>query len=586
MVEIDPTASDIERIKALFDSCDLSGAKEEILKSLLQFETQTASFMSKPGLSAVVRWHKSLFLQKTRHYPRAEQLLHEALTELENRPEPIFDRWRLKACLSLGYVHEAQWNYIDAESYLSEACESAMSGPGLAKYLGEIYSLLSRVSLCLGRYSRSKRFVALEKEISFRNYSEKPADSTMANIYAHALVNYSRMTRAVGLVDARVQKDIEESIAIFDRLKNERGLFTARLEDAEFRFLTNDVDGALQSVQNLAPILKEKGMDREWMQAGLLAARIHRKLLEYEQAEKILNELIHRAEEIHLVHEPVMADAFFEMGAVQNEVNQETKALEYYRESAKQGMVLGIKNIIIRAFEAARSIDRYKARELLASDLVYEDALFVRNRMSRTISPFKESRSRAKLLASTLFVDIVDFSRMMKRSDEDMAVTMIDELIDRMYLIIYRHNGYIDKFLGDGFMAIFEHGFSLSTEVAIHAITAGMDIHRALDHKNRKLKKAYGSDKNIQVRIGISTGEIYALLLGNYIKTEFTYLGNSVNLASKLESRATEQFMLIDEQTNELTKEKVLSEPADTFIPGLGQTAAYRVLRLARMQER
>ena len=155
-----------------------------------------------------------------------------------------------------------------------------------------------------------------------------------------------------------------------------------------------------------------------------------------------------------------------------------------------------------------------------------------------------------------------------------------------MYLIIYHHKGYIDKFLGDGFMAIFEHGYALDQDTALNAVKSGMDIHRALKHKNRTLRKVYGADKNIKVRVGISTGEIYAMLLGNYIKTEFTYLGNSVNLASKLESLATKQFMLIDEQTHILVKERIRSDPEQISIPGLGETTAYKVLRLARMYER
>lgn len=92
--------------------------------------------------------------------------------------------------------------------------------------------------------------------------------------------------------------------------------------------------------------------------------------------------------------------------------------------------------------------------------------------------------------------------------------------------------------------------------------------------------------ENINVRIGISTGEIYALLLGNYIKTEFTYLGNSVNLASKLESQAASHYMLIDEETNFLLKTLIRSTPEQVGIPGLGKTNAYRVIQLARTTER
>ncbi len=586
MLNLDQTQKEIQQIENIFHSFDLTGPTDRLLDSLGRFEHQVAKYMNVPHLSAIIRWHKNMFLQKANHFPRAEQLLDEAIDLLEKQPEPIFIRWKLKIYLSLGYVHDAEWNYLDAESYLKDAKELALSDPTLNKFLGEIYSLLSKTNLYLGRYNQAKRYVALEKENSHEKYSANPSDESLANIYAYALVNYARVTRWVGLVDQRVHDEISEAKAVFSRSKNNRGMLLARLEEAEFKYLVNHVDEALHISLELEPLLKEMGMNRELLQARLLAARIFRKLLDYEQAESKLNGLFTLAGNNQLENESLMADALFEMGTVQYAINEEANAIEFFRKSAKLGMILGIKNIIIRAFDAVRSIDRYKANELLTSDLVYEDAMFVRNRLSRTISPFRDHRAKAKLFASTLFVDIVDFSRMMKRSDEDMVIQMIDELIDRMYLIIYQHKGYIDKFLGDGFMAIFEHGFNLEPELAFNAVKAGMDIHRALNHKNRKLRKVYGSDKNIQVRIGISTGEIYAILLGNYIKTEFTYLGNSVNLASKLESQATEQFMLIDNPSYDLVKDRILSEPENIFIPGLGKTTAHKVLRLARLHDR
>lgn len=586
MSKNEQTEKQIEQIRNIFLSFDLTGSKSHLLESLTQYEQQTAAYMAAPGLSAIIRWYKNLFLQMSHHYPRAEQLLDEAIDILEDRPEPIFNRWKLKIYLSLGYVHEAQWNYLDAESYLKDAEELALSDSSLNKFLGEIYSLLSKINLCLGRYNRSKKYVALEKEKSQENHAANPSNGSISNIYAYALVNYSRITRLVGLVDQRIKGYIREAIDIFKGTDNEKGLLLARLEAAEYKYLVNQVDECLEISLNIEHLLKNKEMNKELMQAWFLTARTYRKLLDYEQAELKLNDLFTLAKGSQLENNSLMADALFEMGTIQYAVNEEAGALKFYRKSAKLGMILGIKNIIIRAFNAVRAIDPYKASELLKADLVYEDAMFVRNRLSRKISPFRENRTKAKLFASTLFVDIVNFSRMMKNSNEDVVIRLVDELIDRMYLIIYHHNGYIDKFLGDGFMAIFEHGSKPVPEVALNAVTAGMDIHRALNHKNRKLRNAYGSDKNIQVRIGISTGEIYAILLGNYIKTEFTYLGNSVNLASKLESKATEQCMLIDSLSYDQVKDRVISEQEHIVIPGFGKTKAYKVIRMARMHDR
>jgi len=76
------------------------------------------------------------------------------------------------------------------------------------------------------------------------------------------------------------------------------------------------------------------------------------------------------------------------------------------------------------------------------------------------------------------------------------------------------------------------------------------------------------------------------MILGNYIKTEFTYLGNSVNLASKLESHAGNECMLIDEHTFSLTRKRIISQNETIKIAGMGAVTAHRVLRLTRANER
>ncbi len=586
MLKSTQVKNDIKTIEDVFHSFDLKGDKKRILEALSLFEQKTEDYKESPYLSAVIKWHKNLFLQKTGHFPRAEQLLEESLNLLETSTDQFVQRWKLKIYLSLGYIHNAQWNYLDAESYVKDALELALSKPSLSNYLGEIYSLLSKANLSLNRYSESRKYVRLEKEIGNKKYKANKKDDSLGIIYAYALVNYSRINRSIDLPDLSIRKSIDESIDIFNRLNNEKGGLIAQLELAEFLYMTNVADDALQTVLTLEPVFKEREMYEQLIQAQLLAVKIYQKFFDYTHAEEKCNDIIIVAKERGLETVPIMADALFEMGTVCCATNQDTKALEFFKRASKLGMILGIKTIIIRAFNASKSIDKYKAYELLSPDLVYEDAVFIRNRLKPKISTFKETRAKIKLFATTMFVDIIGFSALMKKSDQDVTVRMIDELIDRMYLIIYQHNGYIDKFLGDGFMAIFEHGFSFRPETAFKAVSSGTDIQRALNHKNRKLKKVYGADFNIGVRIGISTGEIYAIWLGNYIKTEFTYLGNSVNLASKLESQASKRIMLIDEKTYQLLKDRILSEPERVNLPSLGETKAYQVIRLARMSER
>lgn len=586
MSQTDQNLNDIKSIQDIFQSFSLKGSASELLDTLCIFEQKVSKYIKNPRLDAVIRWHKSLFLQRTNYFPRTEQLLDEALSLLEDDDDSVFRPWILRIKISLGDVHLSQLNYLDAETYLKDALALALSDSDLSGFLGTIYALMSTVNLNLGRNNHAKRYISLEKEHALKNYESDKTDEATAQSYGQALVNFSRINRQIGLIEHRVRDDLEEALDIFKRTNNLPGQLTTQLELAEFYYLLNRINIALDTVQALESKFRENNMFKELTQSQLLAAKIYRKIFDYEQAEHKLNSLFSTFKDQNLESNQTTADAFYEMGALYYDVNEEDKALHFFRDAAKLGMVLGIKNTIIRSFNASRAIDKYKARELLASDLVYEDATFVRNRMDRKISPFKETRAKIKLFASTLFVDIVGFSSMMRQADEDITVRMVDELIDRMYLIIYKHHGYIDKFLGDGFMAIFEHGYSLDPEIAFQTIKAGEDIQRALQHKNRKLRKVYDVDKNINVRIGISSGEIYAILLGNYIKTEFTYLGNSVNLASKLESQAAEGRMLIDQETYDLVNDKILSEQGKFYIPGIGEIDAYRVIRLARMSER
>ena len=79
---------------------------------------------------------------------------------------------------------------------------------------------------------------------------------------------------------------------------------------------------------------------------------------------------------------------------------------------------------------------------------------------------------------------------------------------------------------------------------------------------------------------------IYAIVLGNYVKREFTYLGDSVGLVSSVQGKDTVPGLLIDDSTFRLVEDRIVSEPAATTLPEEGELPVYRVSRLARTRER
>ncbi len=586
MFDPDLIQENIDEIDAAFHCVKLKGSEQDLLELLANFEKMTAHFTAVPYLNAIIKWYKNLFLQKAFLFQRAEQILDEALDVIEGQGEDLFLPWKVKIYLSLGYVHRGQWNYSDSAFYLTDSLRLAKSIPELNKFLGEIYIGLAQVSLLLSHHYQANKYADLGKKVCHGQYHGDPSDKNGGIIYAYALINHSRIRRLMGVVDQENVNNLRKAVEIASRFNNEKCRIISDLETAEFEFAINHVGRALEMALALESEMKKKGgMVKEKIQAALLAANAYKKIMDYELAEAKFNEIIEQSKSHYLRMEEGFANALYGLGETCYKIDQEQKAYDYFRDAARVGMVLGIKDIIIRSFEAARVIDKYKAKELLSSNLAYQNNSFVKNRMNLSFSPFKRGRMDIRLFATTLFVDIVDFSSLMKKSDETQTIQMVNELIDRMSMIIYQHNGYIDKFLGDGFMAIFEHGDTISSQKVMDAIRSSVDLYRALKHKNRKMSAVYGADKKLNIRIGISTGEIFAMILGNHMKSEFTYMGNSVNLASKLENHAINQSMLIDEETYKQAKGQILSEPVTITITGLGEISAHKVLRLVRMNE-
>jgi len=489
MLDTAELEKNIQEIEDIYHSFDLMVSEPKILDALSKFEHQTAHFITFPELNAIINYHKNLFLQKAYYFPRAEQLLDEALVVLGDKTEPFFQQWQVRIFVSLGYVHKSACNYTDADTYLNDALSLALSNNNLSGYLPEIYSLLSTVNLFLSRNSEAKQFAVRSKKMAYEKYQSNPTDNKNAASYAYALVNSCRTSRLIGFIDPSLKLNLDEAKDIFIKTSNEKGNHLAMLELVELQCAINIVDDTLDMALELEHFFIKQGMHRKAIQAGLVSAKILQKMFSFEHARDKLMKINATAKKHHIDSDILMTDIYYEIGMAYYEMNEEDQAMAYFRKTACLGMVLGIKSIIVKSFKAALPIDKFKARELLISDLVYDEALFSRNRVDRSINPFRKSKTRAKVTATTMFVDIVDFTAIMMGSDEDLTVKMVDEFIDRICLIIYLHNGYIDKFLGDGVMAIFEHGKSTSPDVALNAIQCGLDILRALKHKNYKLKK-------------------------------------------------------------------------------------------------
>jgi adenylate cyclase len=205
------------------------------------------------------------------------------------------------------------------------------------------------------------------------------------------------------------------------------------------------------------------------------------------------------------------------------------------------------------AIEGANSLDklnrerRLRARlERYHSPAVVSRLMEFQDSNTGELMPYRESE------ASVLFMDIVRFTSRAEKMTPIAVGMFLNNFFTEMTDIIFKHNGTLDKFIGDAIMATF--GVPLEApDHAARAIEAALEMSERLRELNRQAE----ADSRVQVRIGIHSGKLISGDFGSPKRLEFTVLGNTVNIASRLESTvAGVDEIAVSEQTQQMARER------------------------------
>ncbi|MGH9907911.1 MAG: adenylate/guanylate cyclase domain-containing protein [Pyrinomonadaceae bacterium] len=147
---------------------------------------------------------------------------------------------------------------------------------------------------------------------------------------------------------------------------------------------------------------------------------------------------------------------------------------------------------------------------------------------------------------TVLFADIRGFTRISEHAPPERIVGLLNRYFSAMTDIIFAHGGTLDKYLGDGLMALF--GAPTTTpEDAANALNAAVAMQRRILGINQELRNE--GLPEIGVGIGLHTGEVTVGYIGSERRSEYTAIGDAVNTASRLESNAKRGEILISEAT-------------------------------------
>ena len=153
---------------------------------------------------------------------------------------------------------------------------------------------------------------------------------------------------------------------------------------------------------------------------------------------------------------------------------------------------------------------------------------------------------------TVLMSDVAGFTKFCDKADPGEVQDLLDEYLSEMSKIIFKYDGIVDKFLGDGILAFFENDGD-----EINSPRRAVDCSIEMQKRCKEIAKQYKKEKRFPVEIYISLATGYAKVgnIGPSEKTDYTIIGGVVNLCSRLNDIAEKGDIVVDEDTGFFVKD-------------------------------
>ena len=144
-----------------------------------------------------------------------------------------------------------------------------------------------------------------------------------------------------------------------------------------------------------------------------------------------------------------------------------------------------------------------------------------------------------RMIATVLFTDIKNFTTVSESTPPEILMAWLNEYMEAMAQLVLEHGGIVDKFIGDSIMAVFGVPIARTTPQEIsrdayQAVTCAISMASTLNDLNHKWESQ--NRPTVSMRVGIATGPVVTGSLGGKQRLDYTTIGDSVNIASRLES--------------------------------------------------
>jgi adenylate cyclase len=221
-----------------------------------------------------------------------------------------------------------------------------------------------------------------------------------------------------------------------------------------------------------------------------------------------------------------------------------------------------------RALEAANRAQHEKSERIARS---FERYLAPHVVNTLLMDPEAVPLGGTRLIATMLFADIRGFTELSERLMPEEVVEVLNSYLAAAANVVFANLGLLDKYYGDGLMAVFGAPRPAADD-AQRAVIAARQIMQQVERLNAQR----GATWPLSVSIGLSTGDVVAGNIGSQQRLEYTVVGSAVNLAFRLQAIAEPNQILSDAPTYDKVQNQVTATRRQARIKGkVGLTPVY-----------
>src|SRR5437870_1136550 len=178
---------------------------------------------------------------------------------------------------------------------------------------------------------------------------------------------------------------------------------------------------------------------------------------------------------------------------------------------------------------------------------------------------------------TVLFADLKGSMELLADRDPEEARKLLDPVLEHMMEAVHRYEGTVNQVMGDGIMALF--GAPVAHEDhAVRACYAALRMQESIKRYAEEARRAHGI--NVQIRIGLNSGEVVVRAIGNDLHMDYTAVGQTTHLAARMEQFASPGSTLLTPSTLELVEGYVAVKPLGP-VPVKGLDAPVEVYEVA-----